>query len=74
MLRNSANELFKYISNIEDKDIVIDFKKIRSITRAFAHQYLKNKLKSQKNITDINVPSQIKPMFDIVKDKSLCIS
>ena len=67
-LRNSANELFdKRINNSKTSKIIIDFQKIQSITRDFASQYLLNKEKSKKNITDINVSPHVKNMFNLIE-------
>ena len=74
LLRNSANELFNYINEINSNKIIVDFVKIESVTRAFTHQYLLNKNKSEKDITDVNISPSIKTMFDIVEKTSKKIS
>lgn len=66
ILRNSANELFNYINNLKASEIIIDFRKVQSITRAFAHQYLLNKEKSHKVINNVNLSPNIKNMFELI--------
>ncbi len=70
-LRNSANELFDWINNSKTSKVVIDFRKIQSITRAFANQYLLNKEKSKKNISDKNISPHVKNMFDLIEKTKL---
>ena len=70
LLRSSADELFNYINNLELNDIIIDFNTVQAITRAFTHQYLSNKKKCQKKITDINLSPQIRNMFEIIEKTS----
>ncbi|KKN18282.1 hypothetical protein LCGC14_0957250 [marine sediment metagenome] len=66
-LRNSANELFDWINISKKSKITVDFRKIQSITRAFANQYLINKEKSKKIIIDKNVSPHVKNMFDLIE-------
>ena len=66
-LRNSANELFDWINNSKRSKIIIDFRNIQSITRAFTHQYLLNKKKSKKNIIDVNTSPHVKNMFELIE-------
>jgi uncharacterized protein YaiL (DUF2058 family) len=66
IFRNSADELFNYINNFKVSEIIIDFHKIQSITRSFAHQYLINKQRSEKNIIDVNISPHVKNMFELV--------
>jgi len=65
-LRYSVDDLFEYINSLDESRIVLDFSGIESITRSFAHQYVINKSRSKKQIYEQNVPSYIKPMFDLV--------
>ena len=74
LLRNSADELFNYINKINSDEIIIDFDKIQSVTRAFIHQYLLNKYKSEKDIIDVNISPSVKTMFEIVEKTSKNIS
>jgi hypothetical protein len=67
--RNSADDLFSHIEDFKEKNIIIDFSGIKTITRSFAHQYTLNKKKSKKNISEINMPKDIAKMFDLLVNK-----
>ena len=72
-LRQSADDLFDFIDNIDAPKIVIDFSGIESITRSFAHQYILNKVKSKKQIFERDIPHEIKPMFELIeRQRSTC--
>ena len=65
-LRNNADSLFEELSKIKSKEIVVDFRNVKSITRSFAHQYKENKSLSKKIILEENVPLNISKMFNVV--------
>ena len=44
----------------------IDFSDVLSISRSFAHQYVTRRKKSQKRITEINLPENVEKMFRVV--------
>lgn len=67
VFRHSADDLFEYINSLSTQKIVIDFTGIKSITRSFAHQYIVNKTKSEKQIAEREIPLAIKPMFELVE-------
>ena len=68
--RDSADDFFSYTSRLEESDVIIDFSGVESITRSFAHQYLKNKKKVKKQIVEKNMPSNVMHMFELVKSQS----
>ena len=65
-LRDLAKDFFKELESMPTKEIVLDFKGIRSISRSFAHEYLVQKEKSQKVFNEINMPENVKRMISIV--------
>jgi len=65
-LRLNADKLFDVINERKLKRIVLDFSDCKTITRSFAHQYLKNKQKSVKTIYEINIDKHISDMFAII--------
>lgn len=69
-LRDTAQILFQKLEQQDKKDVTIDFADIRSISRSFAHEYLLQKEKSTKKITEVNIPQNIQKMFDIVNKTS----
>ena len=66
-LRHSADALFDYINSLNESRIIINFSGIESITRSFAHQYAANKIKTNKQIIECDIPLKIKPMFELVE-------
>ncbi|MDI6723771.1 MAG: hypothetical protein QMD61_03925 [Methanobacterium sp.] len=66
--RSSVAELFKSIEHIPHKGVEIDFKGTQYISRSFAHEYLKQKNLTQKEIKEKNIPQSIAKMFQIVTD------
>ena len=66
-LRHSANTFFDYIESLEDKELIIDFKGIKSISRSFAHQYMLRKQESDKIIKETNVLEDVQKMFSVIK-------
>jgi len=66
-LRDSADTFFDYVESIPQREIVIDFNHVKSISRSFAHEYLTRKNHSKKNVTEINVPDNVKKMFYVVE-------
>jgi hypothetical protein len=65
--RHSADDLFDYINSLSTPMVMINFSGIKSITRSFAHQYVVNKTKSNKQIIECEIPLKIKPMFELVE-------
>ena len=65
-LRNNADALFKELSKMKSKKIIVDFRNVKSITRSFAHQYKENKSNSKKIILEENIPLNISKMFKVV--------
>ena len=65
-LRLQANQFMDMVEALPDSIIVISFKKVESISRSFAHQYLSRKKESKKKIIEEDVPPLVKKMFEIV--------
>jgi hypothetical protein len=73
-LRHSAAAFLDYLESVPQKEVIVDFSGINSISRSFAHEYLTRKNNSKKNITEINVPENVKKMFYVIEqptEKSL---
>ena len=68
-LRDIADALFDDIESLTESAVVIDFSEVTSIARSFAHQYSLRKKSSKKDISEINMPINIRKMFDIVENK-----
>jgi hypothetical protein len=67
-LRDTAQAFFRDLQKQNDKNIMVDFTDVRSISRSFAHEYLLQKENSPKKIDEINMSEHIQRMFDIVKN------
>jgi hypothetical protein len=70
-LRNMVSNIFKTAEFQKDEDVMIDFTGIKSISRSFAHEYLQHKEKQNRNVFEINMPSNIKKMFEIVENTKI---
>ena len=51
--------------------ILIDFKDIKFMSRAFTHEYLQQKTEQQCKVFEVNVPSNIKKMFEVVENTKI---
>lgn len=65
-LRANARSFFERVEELSEDEVVLDFKDVKTITRSFAHEYLKRKDDSKKEISEVNVPSEVKKMFEVV--------
>ncbi len=66
-LRDSADIFFDYLESIPQKDIIVDFNSVKSISRSFAHEYVTRKNRSKKIIIETNVPENVRKMFHVVE-------
>ncbi len=66
-LRDSADTFFDYLESIPQKEIIVDFNSVKSISRSFAHEYITRKNQSKKSITETNVPDNVKKMFKVIE-------
>jgi hypothetical protein len=64
--RSSAEEFFNSLETVHSPDLIIDFSGTKLISRSFAHEYLCQKKRINKHITEENVPANISKMFFIV--------
>jgi len=66
-LRINANSLFEEIKNTDIDQVTIDFSSVHSMSRSFAHQYLKNREKAKKTIKEINISKNVQTMLDLAR-------
>mgnify|MGYP001561329916 CR=1 FL=1 len=70
--RNAVADFFSFLSQLSEKEIILDFKEIEFISRSCADEYIKRKLMSNKQIKEINISHNIYSMFLlVVKQNSL---
>lgn len=67
-LRNMVSNIFKAEEFKNSKEVLIDFAEIKSMSRSFAHEYLQHKADQLCTVLEVNVPSNIKKMFEVVKN------
>lgn len=72
-LRESAKEFFKELDNELNttpgeniENVIINFENVVFISQSFAHEYIKQKNKTCKNIIEKRVPKKVKAIFEIV--------
>ena len=63
----SATDFINKINQINNDDFVIDFSGVFYISRSFAQAYYASKNRSPKNITEINMSDDVRPMMDMIE-------
>ncbi len=63
----SATELIEKLNNSEECDFVIDFEGVFFISMSFAQAYYASKNRSSKQITEINLSDDVKPMMEMIE-------
>ena len=71
---NSSLELNTYATNFIEKinsydelDFVIDFEGVKFVSRTFAQAYYASKKRSPKNISEINLSSDVEPLMKMIE-------
>ena len=62
-----CDALINKINQINETDFIIDFEGIIFISRSFAQAYYASKKRSPKNIDEINLSGEVKPMMEMVE-------
>lgn len=65
-LRDSAARLFELVEASAEAELDIDFSGVRTMSRAFAHEYLTRRRASRKTVRETNVPEAVRLMFEAV--------
>ncbi len=69
----SAADLINKINPYDDNNFVMDFEGVFFISRSFAQAYYASKKRSPKNIQEINLSTEVKPMMDMIEKQIMCI-
>jgi hypothetical protein len=69
-LRDTASNFFDEIEALDCKEVTIDFDKVETITRSFAHEYLSRKRTATKTIMEKNLPLSVQKMFMAIENSS----
>jgi len=67
--RTSVQVLFDKVTRYKSTSLIMDFSDVEFISRSCVHEYLKQKKKSKKHITEEHVPDVVKQMMKIVDDQ-----
>ena len=65
IIRLDAEQLFEKLENNTSK-VVMDFEGIEFINRSFAQEYLIQKFNAKYEIEEINLPDEVKNMFNVI--------
>ena len=63
----SATDPFNKINRLDEKDFIFDFEGIVFVSMSFAQAYYASKKRSPKNIDEINLSAEVKPMMEMVE-------
>ena len=66
-LNSAASIFFDEVNKLPQDKIEIDFENIIFISRSFTQEYFSQKKKTQKDITEVNIPTDILPIFKMVE-------
>lgn len=64
-----ADDLFKYINNLKEEEICLDFKDIEFMSLSFTQEYIYQKNKSLKKIKEENLSKDVEPMLKLVETR-----
>ena len=67
--RNGCDNMFKLIEQSQDANITLDFSRVSSISRSFAHEYIMKKRLSSKTVSEIHVPTSVRKMLEFVENQ-----
>jgi hypothetical protein len=69
--RQNADRLFDDIRAAKADKVTLDFTKVMTMSRSFAHQYLQQKNKCSKNIHEIGMREDVVKMLEIAKSNKV---
>ncbi len=67
--RNTISSFFERINDMKEKEIVLNFKGVKFISRSCADEYLKQKEKVKKKIMEVNMSQEVCSMFNAVRNQ-----
>ena len=65
----SATDLIDRINHLDESNFILDFEGIIFVSMSFAQAYYASKKRSPKNITEINLSDDVKPLMEMVENK-----
>ena len=68
-MNSSATKFINEINQLDEDVFIINFEGVIFISLSFAQAYWAGKLKSSKDISEINLSEEVKPMMDLVEKR-----
>ncbi len=66
--RNSVSTFFEELNSLKEKNVILDFSKIKFISRSCADEYLKQIKTSKKDFLVRNLSPEVEEMIKMVKN------
>ena len=66
-LNSYAMDFIDKINSYDELDFIVDFEGVKFMSRTFAQAYYASKKRSPKNITEINLSGDVKPLMDMIE-------
>ena len=66
-LNSAAVAFLEDVDKLKDNDILIDFEGVKFVSRSFAQSYFAKKQDMSKNINEIHLPDEVKPLMDMIR-------
>ena len=63
----SATEFIDKLNQANEMDFIVDFEGVFFISMSFAQAYYASKRRSPKNITEVNLSGEVKPMMEMIE-------
>jgi len=67
VFRDSVSTLFQQIKQHRNTDVILDFSDVKSVSRSFAQEYLKQKKNQSFPLKEKKMIPDVKKMFDAAK-------
>ncbi|MGL6299044.1 MAG: STAS-like domain-containing protein [Methanobacteriaceae archaeon] len=67
-IRHTAERLFNKLNHNKSSNVVMNFDNVEFMSRSFAQEYVFQKEHSELNITEKNIPYNVKMMLEVVYD------
>lgn len=66
-LNSYAMDFIDKINSYDELDFIVDFEGVKFMSCTFAQAYYASKKRSPKNITEINLSGDVKPLMDMIE-------
>jgi len=69
--RKNADRLFDDICALKEDKVTLDFSRVMTMSRSFAHQYLQRKNTCHKRIHEIGIREDVSKMLEVAKSQKV---